>query len=80
VLPGPLPGGGEGALCILGDGSRRADRIAVVAGPAGPVAESELEAEPQGLNARDLDTYLGQLAGEDAAAYRPEPGIPAEAT
>ena len=42
--------------------------IAVVAGPAGPVAESELEAEPQGLTARDLDTYLGQLAGEDRGA------------
>jgi hypothetical protein len=65
VLSGPLPGGGEGSLCILGDGSKRADRIAVVAGPAGPVAESELEAEPQGLTAKDLDTYLAQLAGED---------------
>jgi hypothetical protein len=29
------------------------------------VAESELEAEPQGLTAKDLDTYLAQLAGED---------------
>jgi hypothetical protein len=66
VLTGPLPGGGEGSLCIHGDGSKRADRIAVVAGPAGPVAESELEAEPKGLSAKDLDTYLEQLAGEDA--------------
>jgi hypothetical protein len=29
------------------------------------VAESELEAEPQGLTTKDLDTYLEQLAGED---------------
>lgn len=67
VMAGPLPGGGEGCFCIYGDGSRRADRVAVVAGPAGPVAESELEAEPQGLTAKDLDTYLEQLAGEDRA-------------
>jgi hypothetical protein len=66
VLTGPLPGGGEGSLCIHGDGSKRADRIAVVARSAGPVAESELEAEPKGLSAKDLDTYLQQLAGEDA--------------
>ena len=65
VLTGPLPGGGEGSFCVSGDGSKRTDRVAVVAGPAGPVAESELEAEPQGLTTKDLDTYLEQLAGED---------------
>jgi hypothetical protein len=68
VLAGPLPGGGEGCFCIYGDGSKRADRVAVVAGPAGPVAESELQAEPQGLTTKDLDTYLEQLAGEDREA------------
>jgi hypothetical protein len=68
VLAGPLPGGGEGCFCIYGDGSKRADRVAVVTGPAGPVAESELEAEPQGLTTKDLDTYLEQLAGEDREA------------
>lgn len=75
VLSGPLPGGGEGCLCVLGDGGKRSDRIAVVAGPAGPVAESELEAEPQGLSAKDLDTYLEQLAGEarEDAATAPTP-------
>ncbi len=73
VLAGPLPGGGEGCFCVLGDGSKRADRVAVVAGPAGPVAESELEAEPQGLTTKDLDTYLEQLAGEDRAAPEGEP-------
>lgn len=64
VLTGPLPGGGEGSLVMIGDGSKRADRIAVVAGPAGPISEAGLEAEPQGLSAKDLDTYLEQLAGE----------------
>ncbi|MBS1676837.1 MAG: hypothetical protein JST08_05570 [Actinobacteria bacterium] len=64
VLAGPLPGGGEGCFCVSGDGSKRSDRVAVVTGPAGPVAESELEAEPQGLTTKDLDTYLEQLAGE----------------
>jgi hypothetical protein len=75
VLAGPLPGGGEGCLCILGSGDKRADRIAVVAGPSGPVAESELEAEPQGLSTKDLDTYLEQLAGEarEDAATAPAP-------
>lgn len=76
VLSGPLPGGGEGCLCILGDGGKRSDRVAVVAGPAGPVAESELEAEPQGLSAKDLDTYFEQLSGEareDAATAPAKP-------
>lgn len=68
VLAGPLPGGGEGCFCVYGDGSKRTDRVAVVMGPAGPVAESELEAEPQGLTTKDLDTYLEQLSGEDRAA------------
>jgi hypothetical protein len=68
VLAGPLPGGGEGCFCVYGDGSKRTDRVAVVMGPAGPVAESELEAEPQGLTTKDLDTYLEQLAGEDRAS------------
>ncbi|MFN8216332.1 MAG: hypothetical protein U0R71_07015 [Solirubrobacterales bacterium] len=64
VFTGMLPGGVNGALALVGDGSKRADRIAVVGGPRGPVAESELQAEPQGLSAKDLDTYLEQLAGE----------------
>lgn len=64
VMTGPLPGGGEGSLVISGDGSKRSDRIAVVGGPAGPLAESELESEAPGLSTKDLDTYLEQLAGE----------------
>lgn len=64
VMTGPLPGGGEGSLVLIGDGSKRSDRIAVVGGPAGPLAESELESEAPGLSTKDLDTYLEQLAGE----------------
>lgn len=63
-MSGPLPGGGEGSLALSRDGSKRSDRVAVVGGPAGPVAESELESEAPGLSAKDLDTDLEQLAGE----------------
>lgn len=70
VLAGPLPGGGDGALVLSGDGSKRSDRIAVVAGPRGPVAEAALESEAPGLSSKDLDVYFEQLAGEarEAAA------------
>jgi hypothetical protein len=64
VMTGPLPGGGEGSLVLCGDGSKRADRIAVVLGPKGPVAEAGLESEAPGLSTKDLDTFLEQLAGE----------------
>jgi hypothetical protein len=63
VLVGSLGGHAEAALCILGDGSKRSDHIAFVAGPAGPVKESELEAGPNGLAAKDLDAYVGRLTG-----------------
>ena len=74
VMSGPLPGGGEASLALVGDGSKRKDRIAVVGGPAGPLAESELEAEAPGLSAKDLDTYLEQLAGEVREAQQ-GPGL-----
>jgi hypothetical protein len=64
VMSGPLPGGGEGSLVLCGDGSKREDRIAVVLGPKGPVAEAGLEAEAPGLSTKDLDVFLEQLAGE----------------
>ncbi len=76
VLAGPLPGGGEGSFCVIGDGSKRADRVAVVAGPAGPVAEAGLEAEPQGLTAKDLDTFLEQLSGEVRSASPGRAALP----
>jgi hypothetical protein len=64
VMSGPLPGGGEGSLVLCGDGSKRSDRIAVVLGPRGPLAEAGLEAEAPGLSTKDLDTFFEQLAGE----------------
>jgi hypothetical protein len=64
VMTGPLPGGGEGSLVLCGDGSKRSDRIAVVLGQKGPVAEAGLEAEAPGLSTKDLDTFFEQLAGE----------------
>ncbi|MBS1881274.1 MAG: hypothetical protein JST31_17305, partial [Actinobacteria bacterium] len=79
VMTGPLPGGGEGSLVLTGDGSKRSDRIAVVGGPAGPVAESELQAEAPGLSTKDLDTYLGQLAGEVREAQQAAGGAAAQA-
>ncbi len=64
VFSGMLPSGVNGSLALIGDGSKRSDRIAVVGGPKGPIAESELESQPPGLSAKDLDIYLDQLSGE----------------
>ncbi|HET7122280.1 MAG TPA: hypothetical protein VFI17_13640 [Solirubrobacterales bacterium] len=64
VMSGPLPGGGAGSLVLCGDGSKRSDRIAVVLGPKGPLAEAGLESEAPGLSTKDLDTFFEQLAGE----------------
>lgn len=78
VMTGPLPGGSEGSLVLYGDGSKRKDRVAVVGGPSGPVAESELQSEAPGLSTEDLDTYLEQLAGEMREAQQ-HPAEPAPA-
>lgn len=68
VFSGPLPGGPtNGSLVLAGDGSKRSDRIAVVAGPNGPVAEAELHAEAPGISAKLLDSYAERLAKELAA-------------
>ncbi|HEU4705767.1 MAG TPA: hypothetical protein VFS64_01100 [Solirubrobacterales bacterium] len=64
VMSGPLPAGGEGALVLCATAASARDRIAVVLGPKGPVAEAGLEAEAPGLSTKDLDTFLEQLAGE----------------
>jgi hypothetical protein len=77
VMSGPLPGGGEGSLVLCGDGSKREDRIAVVLGPKGPVAEAGLEAEAPGLSTKDLDTFLEQLAGEAREDSATTPATPA---
>jgi len=66
VFSGELPGGADGSLAFCGDGTSRESRIAIVAGPKGPVASSELRSSPGGLAAKDLDDYsrrLGQGLG-----------------
>lgn len=74
VLSGILPGGANGALVLSGDGSKRSDRIAVVAGPRGPVAEAELQAEEPGLSATTLDDYAKRLGIEVTEDLATRPG------
>jgi hypothetical protein len=74
VLSGPLPGGTSGSLALLGDGTKRSDRIAIVAGPKGPVAEAELKANTPNLSAQDLDGYTARLAAELAEDLATRPG------
>ena len=64
VLTGELPGGTVGSLAIVGNGLKRADRIALVTGPKGPTATLPLEVSSPGLSARDLDDYATRLRAE----------------
>ena len=66
VFSGVLPGGMNGSLALSGDGSKRSDRIAAIAGPRGPVAEAELQAEAPGLSAATLDACAKRLSAEVA--------------
>ncbi len=74
VLSGPLPGGSSGSLVLVGDGSKREDRIALVAGPKGPLAEAELQAEAAGISAKLLDGYAERLSKEVAEDLATQPG------
>jgi hypothetical protein len=74
VLSGPLPGGSSGSLALLGDGTKRSDRIAVVGGPKGPVAEAELKTDLPSLSAKDIDGYSQRLAAELAEDLATRPG------
>jgi hypothetical protein len=71
VFTGTLPGGADGSLILSGDGSKRSDRIAVVAGPNGPLAEAELESDTPVLSSEDLDVYAELLVGEIAPPAAP---------
>lgn len=73
VLAGPI-GGHERALALCGDGSKRADRIAVVGGPAGPVAETELKGEGSPITAKLLDSYVSSLNTELEEDLATRPG------
>lgn len=69
-------GGVDGALVLVGDGLRRGDRIAFVAGPSGPVASADLNVSAPGVSAAALDEYAQRLAGELAESRgRPRAGI-----
>lgn len=74
VFSGVLPGGMNGALALVGDGSKRSDRVAAIAGPRGPVAEAELQAEAQGISARALDAYAERLSAEVREDIATRPG------
>ena len=73
VFTGVLPGGMNGALALAGNGSKRSDRIAAIAGPRGPVAEAELQAEEPGLSATVLDDYAKRLSAEVAEDIATQP-------
>lgn len=74
VFVGVLPGGINGALALLGDGSKRSHRVAAIAGPKGPVAEAELQAEAAGLSAEALDAYAERLGAEVREDIATRPG------
>jgi len=67
VMTGIL-GGVDSSLMLTGDGLRRGDSIALVAGPTGPIASAELELSAPGASAKALDAYVERLAGELRAA------------
>jgi hypothetical protein len=54
----------EGALMITGDGFKRGDSIALVAGEDGPVASADFEVSAPGVSAEVLDSYSTRLAAE----------------
>ncbi len=63
VLVGNLDGV-DGALALKGEGLKRGDWIAIVAGPTGPVASADFTASAPGPSRAVLDTYIERLAGE----------------
>jgi hypothetical protein len=63
VLTGEL-GGVQGSLMITGDGSKRGDVIALVAGEAGPVASAPFDVPAPGISTAALDSYTKRLADE----------------
>jgi hypothetical protein len=74
VFAGSLPGGpGDAALMLKGDGTKREDQIAVVAGASGPVATAELQGTAPGLSLADLDAYSQRLSAQLGASPAPAP-------
>jgi hypothetical protein len=75
VLTGDL-GGVQGSLMLTGDGDKRGDVIALVAGESGPTASAPFDVSAPGISTKALDSYIERLAGE----LRKQPGDPAPAT
>jgi hypothetical protein len=63
VLTGEL-GGVQGSLMLTGDGDKRGDVIAIVAGETGPVASAAFDVSAPGPSTAALDSYVERLAGE----------------
>ena len=63
VMSGVL-GGVEGALMLTGDGDKRGDVIALVAGETGPTASAAFDVSAPGPSTTVLDDYVTRLAGE----------------
>jgi hypothetical protein len=60
VLTGAFDGV-SGSLMLTGDGLKRGDSIALVTGPTGPIAISDLDFSAPGASAKALDAYVEQL-------------------
>lgn len=56
--------GVEGALMVTGEGFKRGDTIALVAGPTGPVASADFDVSAPGASIKVLDAYSARLAEE----------------
>jgi hypothetical protein len=62
--------GVAGALMLTGDGLKRGDSIAIVAGPLGPVASADFQVSAPGASLTALDSYVERLAAELADSRR----------
>lgn len=65
----------QGSLMITGDGSKRGDVIALVAGETGPVASAPFDVSAPGISTTVLDSYAKRLADE----IRKQQGAPTPA-
>jgi hypothetical protein len=63
VLTGEL-GGVQGSVMLTGDGDKRGDVIALVAGETGPTASAPFDVSAPGISTAALDSYVERLAGE----------------
>ena len=63
VMTGIL-GGAERSLMLTGDGDKRGDLIALVAGENGPTASAPFDVSAPGPSTAALDSYVERLAGE----------------